>query len=124
MNAVIVGLLLLPILDEDPPLDDRHRFPPKAVAWEARFFNLAFRENLNKHRPLSIHREALWEQAVCEAHHLFLCWDCLDDIQCEGLNEEHRRKLLRKLRVLIGPEAYYSGRMPPCVPAQVCWYVN
>jgi hypothetical protein len=40
----------------------------------------------------------------------------LRDARCDYYYVAYRRQALQQLREAIGPQAFYSGRMPPHVP--------
>jgi hypothetical protein len=84
---------------------------------QAREFNRASYEHFRREplRCLDVRRrEACWA-VVGELQDLYLVWDLLDDAR--RLPETRNRlDRLRRLKWLLGDEAYYSGAMPPCVP--------
>lgn len=99
-----------------PPANDALRFPERSVVNELLAFNRAYRQHLDLRLPFE---SARWEQlreVVQETDHLYLVWDTIRDARCDYYYVTVRRQALQKLRDLLGPEAYYSGRMPPYVP--------
>jgi hypothetical protein len=51
-----------------------------------------------------------------ETDDLYRVWDAIRDARCESFYITTRRMALKRLRDLIGPEAYYAGHLPPYVP--------
>ncbi len=51
-----------------------------------------------------------------ETKRLYRVWDAVRDSKCEFYYVTVRRQALRKLRDLVGPEAYEAGDLPPHVP--------
>ena len=48
-------------------------------------------------------------------------WDAVRDARCEFYYVTVRRQALKKLRDLVGEEAYLAGTLPPNVPT---WRFN
>src|SRR5438093_1541624 len=59
-----------------------------------------------------------WELRVAlqETDHLYQVWDAVRDARCDYYYVTVRRLALKRLRDLVGEEAYYSSNLPPCVP--------
>lgn len=114
MDCVLATLL---VFSTDPPLSDRERFPPRAVACQAMEFNRAYRRHVEGRQLLELHHWWYWQEVLRETDYLFHCWDWLHAAQGgEGRDEEYWRRSLRRLRELVGDEAYFQGAMPPPVP--------
>jgi hypothetical protein len=54
--------------------------------------------------------------ALQETDRLYQVWDAVRDARCDYYYVTVRRQALKRLRELIGDEAYYSASFPPCVP--------
>lgn len=117
LTAATALLLGLQAPEPDPPLCDRDRFPPREVAARAMQFNRAYRRHVEGRALWQTHRAEEWGQVKEEVEHLYRCWDWLHAAQGGQAGDAcYWRQSLRRLRELIGDEAYYAGRMPPCVP--------
>jgi hypothetical protein len=115
MDLLFVGLIGLQVTD--PPLSDCERFPPRQVAAEALRVNRAYRRHVEVWRWTYLHQRDYWETVLHETDSLFQCWDWLHAAQGgEGRDETYWRHSLRRLRDLLGPQAYQAGQMPPPVP--------
>ena len=59
-----------------------------------------------------------WElrTALQETDHLYYIWDTVRDARCEYYYVTVRRQALKRLRDLLGEEAYYTTKLPPFVP--------
>jgi len=103
-------------LGEAPPLHDAQRFPERALVNDLLAFNRAYRQNVDALRPLDVgHAEEL-EAVLAEIDHLYQVWDLVRDARCEYYYVTVRRQALKKLRDLLGDEAYSAGALPPHVP--------
>lgn len=62
-------------------------------------------------------RHAAW---LCEARSQVLClfnvWDTTTDARTAGTSTRWQDDRMDRLRSLVGPGRYYSGRLPPPVP--------
>lgn len=108
---------LWPELETAPPAGDWCRFPPKDAVSVARRLNSAFRANMEVERhawPLSFGWR--FDEAIRYSELAYKCWDCLDDALMEWREPWQRQLSMKKLRGLLGEEAYMAGEMPPCVP--------
>jgi hypothetical protein len=99
-----------------PPLDDVVSLPPSSVSRESRCFNLNYQRNLELRRNVALHRQDELDEALQEARHLSTIWALVDTAACPTQSWVCRRMALLRLREMIGPEAYYTGAIPPCVP--------
>lgn len=103
-----------------PPLADALRLPPHAQARALLDFNRAHYQYLTCRRDLDpAHGE--WYQAEMNAtDRLYDVWQAVDDAGREYYYPYIRRQAMMRLRdELIGPDAYYRVRLPPCVPFQI-----
>jgi hypothetical protein len=119
---VVLFLLLAPPDDppaEPPPvqLQDLDRFPCRECVTSWCRFSRDYRCRLRDELSLgeAWRERALWA-ALDQARDCYQPWDLLEDAQAEWRDPACRLEMLEALRDLIGPEAYYTGRMPPPVP--------
>ncbi len=100
-----------------PPLHDGERFPNRAAINEMLSFNRAYRERVELRLPLDLPQRAELRETVQETDRLYKVWDTVRDAQVGYYYVTVRRQALAKLREMVGPEAYFAGTLPPCVPA-------
>ena len=67
-------------------------------------------------RDLYPHRDAYWRVVIAENEQLARAWNYLSSAQRTTCQVSVRRDCLKRLRDLIGEEAYNAGRMPPAAP--------
>lgn len=103
-------------LIDAPALSDCLRFPDRDAVNEMLSFNRAYRQNLGLRQPMELAHWWDLRTAVQETDHLYQVWDNVRDARCDYYYVTVRRQALKKLREMIGEEAYYSGQMPPSVP--------
>jgi hypothetical protein len=103
-------------LKDAPPLTDCGRLPARAVVNDLIAFNRAFRQHLDGRQVLESDRAAAYRQALQETDRLYLIWDAIRDARCDFYYVTVRRQALKRLRELLGAEAYYCGDLPPYVP--------
>jgi hypothetical protein len=103
-------------LADAPPLCDGQRFPGRALINDLLSFNRAYRQHLDSRQALDV--TYWWElhEALQESDRLYQIWDTVRDARCDYYYVTVRRQALKKLRESIGPQAYYSGCLPPHVP--------
>lgn len=104
------------ICRDAPPLADSYRFPDRAFVSELLSFNRSYRQHLDA--CLTAETVRWWEmhEAIQETDRLYHVWDTVRDTRCEYYYVSARREALKRLRDMVGPEAYYSGCLPPHVP--------
>ena len=76
-------------------------------------FNRAYRQHLGLRQPVELARWWDLRTALQETDHLYQVWDNVRDARCEYYYVTVRRQALKKLREMIGENAYYQGQMPP-----------
>jgi hypothetical protein len=103
-------------LADAPALHDCLRFPDRAAVNDLLAFNRAYRQHIDTRQPMELSRWWELRTALQETDHLYQVWDTVRDARCEYYYVTVRRQALKKLRELLGEEAYYAGRMPPYVP--------
>jgi hypothetical protein len=103
-------------LADAPPLCDSLRLPHRALVNELLAFNRAYRQHLDSRQSLEV--TSWWElhETLQEVDRLYQIWDLVRDARCDIYYVSVRRQALKKLREAIGPDAYYSGTLPPHVP--------
>lgn len=109
---------LLLILATLGPLDavtpaDLMRFPPEPVATAAADWAAAHHEFLKRIRQVEHHRGAELDMLILAQADRVLAWRALADAH----RQSGTRASLEYLRIVMGPDAYRHGRMPPlCSP--------
>jgi hypothetical protein len=103
-------------LAEAPALRDGLRFPDREVVNDLLSFNRAYRQHLSIRQPVELVRWWELRTALQETDQLYQVWDTVRDARCEYYYVTVRRQALKRLRKLLGDEAYYFGRLPPHVP--------
>lgn len=99
-----------------PRLAEALRFPGRDMAGDLLAFNRTYRESLTNRLALDmIHGDEL-RAAVTETDFLYRVWDMVRDARCDYYYITYRRQALKQLRELVGPQAFYSGQLPPHVP--------
>jgi hypothetical protein len=99
-----------------PALNDGLRFPDRELVNELLSFNRAYRQHLCTRQSVDLGRWWEYRAALQETEHLYQVWDTVRDARCDYYYVTVRRQALKKLRELIGEDAYYAGRLPPYVP--------
>jgi hypothetical protein len=107
-------------LRDAPPASDAVRFPDRVAVNDLLAFNRAFKQYVEVRQPGEPGR--CWElrDAITEIDHLYHVWDTVRDTRCEYYYVTVRRQALKRLRDLLGEQAYYSGKLPPHVPLWRC----
>jgi hypothetical protein len=103
-------------LADAPSVYDTVRLPVLPLAVECLSFNRAYRRALEKRMLLEGDRATLLKEVIHETDELHKIWDAIRDARCEVYYVPVRRQALKRLRDLVGPEAFYSGQFPPHVP--------
>lgn len=99
-----------------PSLQDCLRFPDRASVNDLLGFNRAYRQHVDVRQPVELAHWWGLRAALQETDQLYQIWDTVRDARCEYYYVTVRRQALKRLREMIGDEAYYSGNLPPCVP--------
>jgi hypothetical protein len=103
-----------PAAPEATPAPELARFPPPQIVQDARDFNRAVYASLQGQQLMRRHLWWEYQEILDGCNQSFRAWDALDDAQSGSCGP--RADALERLRLLIGDEAYYAGRMPPAVP--------
>ena len=99
-----------------PSVKDSLRFPDRTIIQGLMDFNRSYRENVVSRRSMTLGAGETYDAALHETDQLYEVWDALNDARCDYYYVVYRRQALKKLRKLVGEDAYYSGRLPPPVP--------
>ncbi len=103
-------------LSDAPPASDAFRFPPKEQINVQLDFNRAYWKQMDTRRAMDVARADDMRVILDETERLYQIWDTVKDARCQCYYVPFRRRALKKLRDLVGPDAYYSGKLPPPVP--------
>jgi hypothetical protein len=103
-------------LADAPPLHDHMRFPDRSLINDLLSFNRAYRQHLDNRQALEL--TYCWElrEMLHEVDRLYTIWDTVRDARCDYYYVTVRRQALKKLKDMVGDEAYYSANLPPHVP--------
>jgi hypothetical protein len=107
-------------LRDAPPASDAVRFPERTAVNELLAFNRSFKQYVEVRQPGEPGRSWELREAVNEIDHLYHVWDTVRDARCEYYYVTVRRQALKRLREMVGEEAYYSAMLPPHVPVWRC----
>jgi hypothetical protein len=103
-------------LKDAPKLTDSQRFPDRNTVNELLAFNRAYRRFLDGRQPLEQDRSTTLRAALKETDLLYQVWDSVRDARCEYYYITVRRQALKRLRQMVGPDAYDAAELPPYVP--------
>ena len=119
-DEIVLGGQRYRVIDA-PPAADGFRFPDRNAVNETVRFNRAFRKHLDQRQQLETDRTDALRKVMAETDRLYAVWDAVRDARCEFYYVAVRRTALKKLRELVGEEAYLAGTLPPGVPT---WRFN
>ena len=108
-------------LVDAPRVTESYRFPDRSAVNDLVKFNRAYRKHLDQRHELEMDRSEALRTVMRETDRLYQVWDAVRDARCEFYYVTVRRQALKKLRDLVGEEAYYAGNLPPNVPT---WRFN
>jgi hypothetical protein len=103
-------------LQDAPLVADGKRFPDRSTVNELVRFNRAYRKHLDQRQQLEVDRADALRAVMWETDRLYQIWDAVRDARCEFYYVTVRRNQLKKLKELIGDEAYEAASLPPNVP--------
>jgi hypothetical protein len=103
-------------LADAPKLADGTRFPDRRTVNDLIRFNRAYRKHLETRQVWEADRADAIRTAVTETDRLYRVWDAVRDARCEFYYVTVRRQALKKLKEMIGDDAYALGELPPYVP--------
>lgn len=99
-----------------PRVGDSNRFPNRTAVNEMITFNRALRTHIDGRQHLETDRGDTYRAMLRETDDLFKVWDAVRDSRCDSFYVTTRRLALKRLRDMIGADAYYAGNLPPYVP--------
>ena len=103
-------------LADAPKAADARRFPDKETVSDLIRFNRAFDKHINARKDAESDRAAPLELVRRENERLYTIYSAVRESQCGYQDVTVRRGALKKLRDLIGDEAFQTGELPPNVP--------
>lgn len=103
-------------LKDAPRLADADRLPPKSLAEDVVKANRAFRSVINDRRAFELDRAEMLNAVLYETDQLYRVWDAVRDARCDFYYVTARRQALRKLRDVLGADAYTAVQLPPATP--------
>jgi hypothetical protein len=103
-------------LADAPRIAEAYRFPDRRYSAELIQFNRGFRASLAKRQGLEADRVDDLTEAIRETDRLFHVWDAVRDARCDYYHVTVRRQSLKRLKELLGDEAFARGQLPPNVP--------
>ncbi|MBI3618445.1 hypothetical protein HY213_00230 [Candidatus Peregrinibacteria bacterium] len=99
-----------------PPIEDIVRFPDKKTCERLMGLNRIYRGRIAHLTLLNLAKLNDIQDALKETDGLHKIWNLAHSLQCTGFSIPFYRRTLKKLRELLGDEAYYAGTMPPALP--------
>jgi hypothetical protein len=103
-------------LSDAPLLEDCSQLPQPSVIEELITFNKSYRIHLERSAATDPGRRDEWAAAIEETDCLYRVWDTIRCARSDYYYVKDRREALKRLREALGPDAYYSGYLPPSVP--------
>ena len=103
-------------LFDAPPAGDAARLPGRGTLAEALAFNRHYREHLAAVVAVDLARGEELQEAIRETDRLYRLYDAMRDARTEYYYIPVRRAALKTIRDTIGPDAYYTGNLPPYAP--------
>lgn len=107
-------------LKDVPYVDDAKRFPD----WQTARANCDWNRKYSSHLDYMLHfandtRASEIRLVQSQLNQLYNVWKAVEEANSGYLLISTRREALKKLRELIGEEAYYSGRLPSHIPTSL-----
>jgi hypothetical protein len=99
-----------------PEPHELYRFPPRPHVRQVLTFQRELRRNVEARQGVQCWRYWYYQEALDELAASYLAWDTLDDAWAMEAHPQCCAAHLARLRDLLGPEAWYTGRMPPVFP--------
>ena len=103
-------------LADAPPLYDCMRFPDRNLVNDLLTFNRAYKAHLEGRQEIELCNAWQLRQMILETDALYAAYDLVRDAKADYYYVTVRRQALKKLKALIGDQAFYSGQLPPHVP--------
>jgi hypothetical protein len=108
-------------LQDAPKVADSQRFPTRQFVNEQVKFNRVYRRHIDERRELELDRADALRNVIVETDRLYQVWDAVRDARCDFYYVTVRRQALKKLKCMVGDEAYANADLPPNVPT---WRFN
>lgn len=108
-------------LQDCPKVGECFRFPDRSHVNELVRFNRNYRKHLEIRQQFEIDRSELFREAMAETDRLYQVWDAVRDARCDFYYVTVRRQALKKLRDMLGNDAFAYADLPPHVPV---WLFN
>lgn len=102
--------------DQMPRTGEADRFPDRSAINAFLAVNRQFHADLQRRLAIDLVNEDTINRAISECDQLYQIYDTLRDARCEYYYVTTRRQALQLLKILIGEESFYSGRLPPPYP--------
>ena len=99
-----------------PLVQECERFPNRKAVQEFLAYNRWYRQDTRARLELDANQAVHLSAALAEADQLYDLWCVVADTSWSALYVTARRQALQKLLDRVGPEAFYSGQLPPYVP--------
>jgi hypothetical protein len=103
-------------LNGAPLVNDAKRFPGRDSISDMLSLNRNLRKHIEVRQHVDTDRASAFRAALHETDTLYRVWDAVRDAKCEFYYVTVRRQALKKVRNMIGAEAYYTGNLPPHIP--------
>lgn len=114
--AAIPLFLALLSVPPDWPLLAHGPFPSERECAHWIRLNRDYRKQVVWRQGFETQNYSYWQVVIGETDALWLIWDRCSDGQCRHRGQSYRLECLRDLLERIGPEAYFTGVLPPAVP--------
>jgi hypothetical protein len=114
-DLLLLGRRYRDLIDA-PPASDAARFPGRETIDDALAFNRHYREHLAAVVAVDLARGEELQEAIRETDRLYRLYDAMRDARTEYYYIPVRRAALKTIRDTIGPDAYYTGNLPPYAP--------
>lgn len=103
-------------LRDVPKVADTIRLPDRNTVCERIRFNREYRKTLELRCQYETDKAEEIRGVMCETDRLYQVWDAVRDARCDYYYVTVRRQALKKVKELIGDDAYATATLPPNVP--------
>ncbi len=100
----------------EPLLAEAERLPSRDEIARLIKFNRRFRQHIVSESQLNKDRSDTYRETLTETDYLYRFWLAVQEARCPFFYVEVRRAALKKMKNLLGAEAYYQGSYLPNVP--------
>lgn len=99
---------------------ERHRFPDSWIAGKNCEFNRSYQRQVEYWHAQGKLDHFVTQMILAECERIHAIWDCVKYINAPNVDADpfHVRQWLQELRELLGPEDFYTGRLPNYVPLE------